>query len=196
MKAATGHRTEYSVRDIPTLVAPATIAKRGQRAMAVGSVLVALGCGTPSARAVDGCLALLCFAAPNWRGIQQCVPPVIQVLRDLARGKPFPSCGMSGAGNSGNAEWAVAPTFCPPQYTRAIDTESTTIYSCDYAGAVSISIAGQLFTRTWWNMGGDSVTEFSSAAKTTLRSWDSRFDDDFARWLSQQPPPPVESSGL
>ncbi|MCW5658792.1 MAG: hypothetical protein KIT60_13895 [Burkholderiaceae bacterium] len=175
---------------MPTLVAPATIAKRSPRALqrlAIGLAFVAAAVVSPRSWAVDGCLALLCFAAPNWRGIQQCVPPVVQVLRDLARGRPFPRCDMAGAGNSAQLDWAAAPTFCPPQYTRAVETESTTFHTCDYAGAVSVSINGELFSRTWWNMGGDAVTEFSSAAKAQLRSWDTRFDDDYARWLSQQP---------
>lgn len=55
---------------------------------------------TAPAHAVDGCLVLLCFAAPNWRAIPACVPPIRQVLRDLARGKPFPTCVMAGAANS------------------------------------------------------------------------------------------------
>jgi hypothetical protein len=33
--------------------------------------------------AVDGCLVLLCFAAPNWKSVPQCVPPIRKVLRDL-----------------------------------------------------------------------------------------------------------------
>src|SRR5690349_12084032 len=70
------------------------------------------------ARAVDGCLVLLCFAAPSWGAIAQCVAPITQVLRDLARGKPFPTCGMAGAGNSAGNAWSSAPTFCPLQYTR------------------------------------------------------------------------------
>lgn len=70
------------------------------------------------ARAVEGCLVLLCFAAPNWRAIPQCVPPIRQVLLDLARGRAFPTCGMAGAGNSAAHAWASAPGNCPPQYTR------------------------------------------------------------------------------
>lgn len=182
--------------DMQTLVAPATVAKGSRavsRAAAVASVFCSLALTAPPAAAVDGCLALLCFAAPNWRGIQQCVPPVIQVLRDLARGKPFPSCNMSGAGNSAANTWSSAPSFCPPQYTRAYDTESSTVYTCDYAGAISVSIDGVLFTRTWWNMGGDSVTEYTPAAKIRLGSWDTRFDDDYATWLATIPPaPPID----
>lgn len=179
------------MRDIPTLVAPVSVAKRSPSSLQrlfVGVAVASAVVASPRSWAVDGCLALLCFAAPNWRGTQQCVPPVVQVLRDLARGRPFPRCDMAGAGNSAKAEWAAAPTFCPPQYTRAVENESTQFHICDYAGAVSVSINGELFSRTWWNMGGDSVTEFSIAAKTQLRTWDTRFDDDYARWLSQQPP--------
>ena len=75
------------------------------------------------ARAVDGCLVLLCLAAPNWRAMPQCVPPIKQLFRDLARGKSFPNCSMAGAGNRARHAWARAPSFCPPQYTLAFDTE-------------------------------------------------------------------------
>jgi hypothetical protein len=141
------------------------------------------------ARAVDGCLVLLCLAAPSWRAIPQCVPPVKQLFRDLARGKAFPTCSMSGAGNTANHAWSSAPAFCPPQYTRVIDGESAPIYQCDYTGAISVSINGAPFSRTWWSFGGDSVTEFSPAAKMQLGTWDTRFDDDYARWLAALPPP-------
>lgn len=157
---------------------------------AAGLWLAALIALVPTpARAVDGCLVLLCLAAPNWRAIPQCVPPVQQLFRDLARGKPFPTCGMSGAGNTANHAWSNAPTFCPPQYTRVIDGESAPIYQCDYSGAISVSINGAPFSRTWWSFGGDSVTEFSPAAKTQLGTWDTRFDDDYANWLASLPPP-------
>lgn len=157
-------------------------------ALARSSALVAMaaamaGIAQP-ARAVDGCLVLLCFAAPNWRAIPQCVPPIRQVLHDLARGKPFPTCAMAGAGNSASHGWARAPSFCPPQYTHVHDTTEGPQYSCDYLGAVSVSINGAPFARTWWTMRGDSVTEFSATAKAQLGSWDTRFDDDYAAWLA------------
>ena len=155
------------------------------------------GAGAPrTARAVDGCLVLLCFAAPSWRSIPQCVPPIRQVLRDLARGKPFPTCGMAGAGNSASHTWASAPGYCPPQYTRVFEGESGPIYTCDYAGAVTVNINGAPFTRTWWNAGGDTVTEFTPAAKAQLGTWDTKFDDDYAAWFAALPPPaPVAESG-
>ena len=141
------------------------------------------------ARAVDGCQVLLCLAAPNWRSIPQCVPPIQEVLRDLAHGKPFPTCSMAGAGNSANHAWASAPAFCPPQYTRVHDGPNGPIYACDYSGAISVTVQGAPFARTWWTPGGDMVTEFSPAAKAQLGTWDTRFDDDYAAWLASLPPP-------
>jgi hypothetical protein len=131
---------------------------------------------------------LLCLAAPSWRAIPQCVSPVRQLFRDLKRGRPFPTCAMAGNGNSARHAWAVAPTNCPPQYTRQLDGESNTTYSCDYSGVVSVSINATPFARTWWNLAGDTVTEFSPAAKTALGSWDTRFDDEHAAWLTASPP--------
>ena len=153
-------------------------------------VVPALLCilATP-ARALDGCKVMLCLAAPSWRAIPECVPTINQLHRDLARGKPFPVCSMAGAGNSANNDWASAPTNCPPQYTRVFDGESGPIYSCYYAGAVTVSINGAPFTRTWWSMGGDTVTEFTPAAKAQLGTWDRKFDDDYASWLAAQPVP-------
>jgi hypothetical protein len=143
------------------------------------------------ARAVDGCLVLLCLAAPSWKAIPQCVPPVKQLFKDLAKGKPFPTCSMSGAGNTAKHAWSNAPAFCPPQYTRETGGDGGSIYLCDYSGAISVSIDGAPFSRTWWSLGGDSVTEFSPAAKTQLGTWDTRFDDDYAKWMASQPLPQV-----
>lgn len=148
------------------------------------------------ARAVDGCTVLLCLAAPSWRSIPECVPTIDQLHRDLARGKPFPVCSMAGNGNSADHAWASAPLFCPPQYVLVQDGEGSQLYSCTYAGAITVTINGAPFTRTWWSMDGDSVTEFSPYAKEQLGTWDARFDDDYAAWLDLQPPPsPPSDSG-
>ena len=141
------------------------------------------------ADAVDGCLVLLCLAAPSWRAIAQCVPPVQSVLRDLARGRPFPSCSMSGSSGTAANRWSAAPDFCPPQYTMSVEGPSGTIFQCRYDAAVSVTIGGALWTRTWWNMAGETVTEYLPAAKASLGSWDTRFDNDYASWLSTQSPP-------
>ncbi len=148
----------------------------------------ALTLATPPAAALDGCLVLLCLAAPSWRAISQCVPPIKQLFRDLAKGKVFPSCGMSGAGNAGAHQWAEAPVFCPPQYTRTVEGESAPTYLCDFTGAVSVTVNGTHFSRTWWNLTGHTVTDFSPAAKQMLGRWDTRFDDDYAAWRALQPP--------
>lgn len=154
----------------------------------LGTFVICLATLAPSpARAVDGCTVLLCLAAPSWRSIEQCVPPVRQLLRDLARGKPFPTCNMAGAGNSASHAWSAAPDFCPPQYTRTYDGPDGPVYTCDYTGAISVSVDGLPFARTWWSMDGDSVTEFSPTAKVALGSWDQRFDDEFAAWLAMRP---------
>jgi hypothetical protein len=154
--------------------------------------MAALSVSPSPARAADGCLVLLCFAAPSWRAIPQCVPPIQEVLRDLARGKPFPSCGMSGSGNSADNRRS-GPDFCPPQYLVPVILESGSAYYCGYDGAVAVTINGALWSRTWWSMSGDSVTEYMPEAKASLGTWDTRFDDDYAAWLAAQPPdlPPV-----
>lgn len=154
------------------------------------AITAALFASTPlPARAADGCLILLCLAAPSWKAVPQCVAPVRQVLRDLARGRPFPTCGMSGAGNTAVHRWAAAPDFCPPQYTLVAEGESAPIYSCVYAGAVSVQIDGSLWARTWWNFAGDTVTEFTDVAKAGLTTWDTQYEDDYAAWFAALPPP-------
>ena len=157
---------------------------------ALAGIFISIGALPKPAHAVDGCLVLLCFAAPNWSAIPQCVPPIQQVLRDLARGRPFPSCSMSGAGNNASHKWSSAPAYCPPQYTRTSEYDGSASYTCDYDGAVEVTIDGGLWTRTWWNRAGSSVTEYTSVAKAQLGTWDTRFEDDYARWLAAQPPAP------
>src|SRR5436853_6637981 len=98
-------------------------AKALQATIAAASV-VSLGTVSSPSHAVDGCLALLCFAAPNWSAIQQCVPPVKQVLSDLAHGKPFPTCNMAGAGNNATHQWSSVPAYCPPQYIATLESDS------------------------------------------------------------------------
>ena len=159
-------------------------------AMVLAFVVATTGALLPrAAQAVDGCLVLLCFAAPSWRAIPQCVPAIQQVLRDRARGRPFPTCAMSGVGNSATHRWAGAPEYCPPQYTHVFAGELGPVYSCDYSGAVSVTIDGEPWVRTWWSLAGGTVAEYSATAKASLGTWDTQFDDDYARWLAWLPPP-------
>ena len=157
-----------------------------QALLALGA-LSAIG---PGAQAVDGCTVLLCLAAPKWSAIPPCVAPVRALFHDLARGRSFPKCKMGsdgGKGSDASNAWAVAPSLCPPQYTHELDIDPGPIYRCDYVGAVSIVIDGALFARTWWSPKGDSVTEFTSAAKAQLGTWDPQFDIDYAHWLATRP---------
>lgn len=62
----------------------------------IGLVAVTGLAWTPlPARAIDGCLLVLCQGAPDWRVIPECVPPMLKALDDLARGIPFPPCASA-----------------------------------------------------------------------------------------------------
>jgi hypothetical protein len=201
MKPFGTHDLRNIMQTLVTLDRVSVPAKRAdlRRRNALSFALVAfaaLTCGCPAAHAVDGCTVLLCLAAPKWSAIPQCVPPIRQLFHDLARGRSFPTCKMSNGGNNGtngdtNASnaWAQAPTLCPPQYTHLLDIDPGPAYRCDYTGAVSVVINGALFARTWWNTSGQTVTEFTPAAKAQLGTWDPQFDADYAAWLATQPTP-------
>ena len=85
-----------------TVIALPRRAKRARiRILVAATVLPTPLAGTAlPAHAVAGCLVLLCFAAPRWQAIAQCVPPIREALRDLARGRAFSTCAMSGPDNS------------------------------------------------------------------------------------------------
>ncbi len=167
------------------------------RAMTCALTASALTLAFP-AHALDGCLVLLCLAAPSWSAIPQCVPPIHQLLLDLARGRVFPTCAMAGAGNSAGHQWANAPSFCPPQYTRSYEAESGTNYACDYAGAVTVNIDGRPWSQVWWSLDKGTTTEYFPSAKAQLGTWDPTFERDYAAWLGRQaspvtPPPCLPS---
>src|SRR6478609_8158079 len=93
---------EENVHHSGTLRPDGQAAKRWsmRRSVVVSLCFLSTLVAAPPALAVDGCLVLLCLAAPSWRAIPQCVPPVQQVLLDLARGRVFSTCGFAGAGNA------------------------------------------------------------------------------------------------
>ena len=64
--------------------------------VAAAAVCAGLLLAAPAAHAIDGCKVLLCLAG-NWRSIGACVGEVRQALRDLARGKAWPTCDFAGA---------------------------------------------------------------------------------------------------
>jgi hypothetical protein len=176
----------------------------------------------PQAARADGCTVLLCLAG-NWRNISQCVPPVRKALRDLALGRSFPMCAFADLpavptwnGSSGNQAQdpyplqANAPRsgaslrwaqdgFCPPQYRTPLENESGTVthHLCDFMGAIEVTVNGQLWNRTWWSTSGDSVTEWTDAARAALpqANSDDRFEREYQQWLQRQPAAPPSPSG-
>ena len=144
-----------------------------------------LGISGP-AHAVDGCKLLLCMAG-DWQNISECAPTVRQALRDLARGRVWPTCSM--AGNSGSSNQSVTPGQCPPQYlTHAENAESGRVTdSCAFSGVIQVAVDGRPWSRTWWSTSGDSVVEWLPAAKAAFANspaaMDGRFDSDLAAWV-------------
>ena len=156
------------------------------RHAASSSLVLVLGLGVSApAHAVDGCKLLLCMAG-NWQNISQCEPTVRQALRDVARGRGWPSCGMGGNSASGNQY--VAPEQCPEQYrTSSLDWRDQIVYSCPFSGVIHVGVEGRPWSRTWWSPSGDSVIEWLPAAKaafaTSPDAMDDRFDRDHAAWV-------------
>lgn len=140
-----------------------------------------------SAHAVDGCKLLLCLAG-NWRNISECRPTVLEAFRDMARGRPFPTCGMSGAGNSAGNNWADQST-CPAMY-RQYDSESGAYSGCTYPGRITVNINGALWSHVYWDFSGNTTTWYSDTARTQLTQpnaapLDDTFYTDLMRWNSQ-----------
>ena len=147
-----------------------------------------IGTAAPAARAVDGCVVLLCLAG-NWSAIGECVPPVEQLFTDLALGQPFPSCAFASAPSlpassvsaaaasaATQATGASSPTSavlegmtqqnCPVQYAIVFDGQ---FVSCSgYLGLIRVSVNGVPWSQTLWSPGGVGVTCYSSTAETAL----------------------------
>lgn len=82
-----------------------------------------------------GCQALLCFA--GGKNVSECQPTIKKVLKDLAKGKSFPSCTFVGAnGSEGSASGVSVKRYterwnnrvCRDGQTRA--TRSFMGYTC------------------------------------------------------------------
>jgi hypothetical protein len=167
-----------------------------------------------TAARADACTVLLCLAG-NWRSIGQCVPPVRRALRDLALGRSLAICDFASppADASLIPATAAAPAravlvwasegHCPVQYRTHIELESGSSYACGYAGAIEVSVGGQVWNRTWWNLSGDTVTEWSEAARRRLpqAQHDDRFEREYQAWraaqseVSGEPAPTVPEGG-
>ena len=102
---------------------------------------IGLGLSGP-AHAVDGCKLLLCLAG-NWQNISECAPTVREALRDVARGRAWPTCSMGG--NSASANQYVALEQCPEQYLAKAGTDEggRDIYSCPFSGVIHVAVQGR-----------------------------------------------------
>lgn len=154
----------------------------------LSAALAALGAFSAApAYAVDGCKLLLCLAGP-WGSISECRGTVLQAFRDMARGRPFPTCAMSGAGNSAGNNWADQST-CPAMY-RQYDSDSGAYSGCTYPGRITVNINGALWSQVYWDYSGNTSTWYSDAARTQLTQpnaapLDDTFNSDLTRWNSQ-----------
>ena len=155
---------------------------------AVSAVLpvVLLG-SSPAAQAVDGCQLLLCLAG-NWRGIPLCVPTVKQAFRDLARGRPFPTCSMAGSSNTASHSWASEAT-CPPFYSYVNETGGWG--GCTYPGVISVMMNGVPWSDVYWSFDGATATRYYGPSRAALGdSIDPTYDRDAAAYV-----PPAPSGG-
>jgi hypothetical protein len=166
------------------------------------AVALLIGVATP-ARAVDGCKVLLCLAGP-WQSIAACVSEVEQLFQDLWDGDPFPSCSLAsgtpyipnipnarmrgaGAANVWLAQRALAPDpNCPPQYVTALEWFGRPTYGCRYAGMIAVRMNGELWSKTYWNMAGGSVTELSAYAQSFGRVPGMRWPADSRSYQTAQ----------
>lgn len=180
------------------------------RAALVGAMTSTLLLASPAAQASDGCTVLLCLAG-NWSDISECIAPVHRALRRLSLGLSLPHCefgssplpALPGSGSSdseassspatshANSRWAI-DDFCPPQYRVVLDEErGESQWQCRYTGAIEVVINGQLWNRTWWDLSGNTVTEWTPLARSVAPqlATDDRFDREYAAWRSSRPLP-------
>ena len=149
--------------------------------------------GSASANAADGCKVLLCLAG-NWSNISQCVPPVREVLRDVARGRPWPSCSMGGASNTA-LQWATEAT-CPPFYSY-YDPDRGSWAGCRYDGMISVRVNGSPWSDLFWSTSGDPTsTRYYTQARTALgAAIDPTYDRDAAAYVPPVVPGPGPDGG-
>ncbi len=163
---------------------PATIAAM----LAVATLLTAT-----SAHAVDGCKVLLCLAG-NWSNLSQCRPDVEQALRDVARGRGWPTCAMGGT-SSANLQWANQAN-CPPFYST-YDPDTGSWSGCQYDGMVSVRVDGAPWSDLFWSSSGERTsTRYYDQARTALgTSMDPTYDRDAAAYVPLPAPAQPDTRG-
>lgn len=156
------------------------------------AILALMAFGSPQAHAVDGCKVLLCVAG-NWSQISECRPPVEEAMREVARGHGWPTCSMSGAGNSASFGW-ISQADCPVFYQDFSDIGGDSGYSVytgcrGYGAIIKVQVQGSPWLDMFWSFGGSpSSTRYYQPARTALGSnIDPKYDADAAAYV---PPPP------
>lgn len=114
------------------------------------------------------CEVVLCLSNPaGATAVAECVPPIKKLWRQLARGKGFPFCDMSGGGSTpGNSvqNQRANGHNCPDEY-RYWGGRHGNVPMCEFTGVVSVKIADQLYTRVWWNEGFSMTEDYSGGVK-------------------------------
>jgi hypothetical protein len=141
------------------------------------------------AQAVDACKVLLCLAG-SWRSIPACVPEVRKVLRDMARGKVFPTCKMAQApsglgvtstpgGYTGVSDRMLQGTNCPHYFRlwswlkdeSQVSPDGKPMGSwsmdCEYSSVAELTINGLAWKRTYANQ-YEALEEWQPAAREAL----------------------------
>ena len=91
----------------------------------------------------------------------------------------------AATGNIATHEWAAAPGNCPAQYTVP-DSDGGSA-TCLANGVVRVRINGTPWSHIWWDMAGETATEYSAEARARLGSAvDRKFDLDYATWRESQ----------
>ena len=121
---------------------------------------ILIGAAAP-AGAVDGCQGLLCLAGP-W----QRLPASVGAGYSPSLSNE-PSASTASAANSWLGQWAPAPDpSCPSKYVTSFSPLGRTVYGCQFRGVIAVRLNGQVWSRTYWNLGGGSATELSSYAQS------------------------------
>lgn len=112
------------------------------------------------------CEVILCLANPQGAtAVTECVPPIKKLWRELAKGHAFPTCNMNTGGASGNSashSWASGRN-CPAQYRYWGGVDGSELM-CEFNGVVTVKVAGQLYTRVWWNKNDSIIDDYSQGS--------------------------------
>ncbi len=154
-------------------------------------LLATVALSSPAAHAADGCKVLLCLAG-NWSNISQCRPDVEQALRDVARGRGWPTCSMGGS-SSAELQWANQGN-CPTFYSLYGEG---VWQGCQYDGMVSVRVNGAPWSDLFWSAGGGPTsTRYYDQARSALgANIDPTYDRDAGTFATPAPTAPDPNQG-